>query len=229
VSADHKRPLFAFVLLTIACLLIVVTGARSEAVHEVLDSGAHRVVAGVRLALDHDRRDPAPVAVASTSFDRDDAHRRRDTSRPATPPVTTPSTPAPSAATPSVTSVPEASATASPVARAHRAPRHVVRAPRGDRFHAPSPHRASRARVERAADPVRHATPSRAAHGAAAAASHAHTGAPHGRSVSADARAKARPHGKALGHRTHVRTRPHHPHTGGHHPHHGRAKRHHRH
>jgi hypothetical protein len=229
VSADHKRPLFAFVLLTIACLLIVVTGARSEAVHEVLDSGAHRVVAGVRLALDHDRRDPAPVAVASTSFDRDDAHRRRDTSRPATPPVTTPSTPAPSAAAPSVTSVPEASATASPVARAHRAPRHVVRAPRGDRFHAPPPQRAIRAGVERAADPIRRATPAQATHGAADSARHALTGAPHGRAVSAHAQAKAQPHGRAVGHRTHVRSKPYHPHAGAHHQKHGKTRHHHRH
>jgi hypothetical protein len=113
VSADHKRPLLAFVLVTIACMLIVVNAARSQAVRSVVHHGADRVAAGVRLALEDD--DPAPVAAAAPrSFDRDD----EPAARPRRLPAPTRSSAAPSSAVPSIVEAPE---------RAVRAPRHLVR------------------------------------------------------------------------------------------------------
>lgn len=113
MSADHKRPLLAFVLVTIACLLIVVNAARSEALRSALHHGADRVAAGVRLALEDD---PAPVeATVPRSFDRDD--ERAVASR--RPPAATMLLPGPSVTVPSVSA-------ASLVARQHTvpAPRH---------------------------------------------------------------------------------------------------------
>ena len=55
MSADHKRPLFAFVLVMLACVLIIANGLRSEAFVGMLRARADRVVAGVQLV-------PVPLA-----------------------------------------------------------------------------------------------------------------------------------------------------------------------
>ncbi len=75
MSADHKRPLLAFLLVAIACALIVANAARSNAMRSFVHHGVHRVVAGAELALQHDEHDRAPATVVvppagSAPFDR---------------------------------------------------------------------------------------------------------------------------------------------------------------
>ncbi len=74
MSAEHKRPLLAFAIVAIACMLILANAVRSQAVRSYLRDGAHRVAAGVELALDHPSL-PQPVVAppaAAAPFDRAD-------------------------------------------------------------------------------------------------------------------------------------------------------------
>ncbi|MFC4786889.1 hypothetical protein ACT8ZV_20605 [Nocardioides sp. MAHUQ-72] len=50
MSADHKRPLLAFVIVALLCALIIADSIRSQAVVGYLRAGAVRVVQGVELA-----------------------------------------------------------------------------------------------------------------------------------------------------------------------------------
>lgn len=50
MSADHKRPLIAFVIVAFLCALIIADTMRSQAVVGLLRPGQHRVVAGEELA-----------------------------------------------------------------------------------------------------------------------------------------------------------------------------------
>ena len=62
MSADHKRPLFAFVVIAVMCVLIIANAIRSEAVVGILQHGGARVVAGVEFISTgtvHDRRSSA--------------------------------------------------------------------------------------------------------------------------------------------------------------------------
>ncbi|HEU4812393.1 MAG TPA: hypothetical protein VFT00_09650 [Nocardioides sp.] len=58
MSANHKRPLLAFVLVALACSLIVANGIRSQAVVvSVVRAGAQQLVAGVELVLTDEPRE----------------------------------------------------------------------------------------------------------------------------------------------------------------------------
>lgn len=60
MSANHKRPLFAFVLLALACSMIMANGIRSQAVVSVVRAGAQHLVAGVELFVTDASAEPAP-------------------------------------------------------------------------------------------------------------------------------------------------------------------------
>ena len=65
MSADHKRPLFAFVVIAVMCVLIIANAIRSEAVVGILQHGGWRVVAGVEfisIGTVHDRGRQRPEA-----------------------------------------------------------------------------------------------------------------------------------------------------------------------
>jgi len=49
MSADHRRPLFAFVLVLVVCVIIMVNGLKGQAVVVALRTGAGHVVRGVEL------------------------------------------------------------------------------------------------------------------------------------------------------------------------------------
>jgi hypothetical protein len=51
VSTNHKRPLFAFFLVALACSMIIANGVRSQAVVSVVRAGAQRLVAGIELVV----------------------------------------------------------------------------------------------------------------------------------------------------------------------------------
>jgi len=54
VSVDHKRPLLAFAVVTVACIVIMVNAVRSDAFVSVLRSQASHVVSGLgRAPADH--------------------------------------------------------------------------------------------------------------------------------------------------------------------------------
>lgn len=54
MSVDHKRPLLAFAVVTVACIVILANAVRSEAFVSVLRSEASHVVSGLGLApADH--------------------------------------------------------------------------------------------------------------------------------------------------------------------------------
>ncbi len=65
MSVDHKRPLFAFVIVAIACAVIVANGIRSEAFVAMMRIGASHIVAGIVLepARDQPQR-PSPTAAS---------------------------------------------------------------------------------------------------------------------------------------------------------------------
>lgn len=59
MSADHRRPLFAFVLVLVVCVIIMVNGLKGQAVVSALRTGAGHVVEGVELVTtrgDHGHR-----------------------------------------------------------------------------------------------------------------------------------------------------------------------------
>jgi hypothetical protein len=79
MSADHKRPLYAFVIVAIMCALIIANALRSQAVMGVLQAGAAQVVHGTELHPQDAHRQPgrpveapvltvpAPVAPTATT------------------------------------------------------------------------------------------------------------------------------------------------------------------
>ncbi len=78
MSADHKRPLYAFVIVAIMCALIIANALRSQAVMGVLQAGVAPVVPGLQLhhrepaeppvlAVPEPASPPAPAASSSQS------------------------------------------------------------------------------------------------------------------------------------------------------------------
>jgi hypothetical protein len=144
----------AFVLVAIACMLILANAVRSEAVHGYLEDGAHRVVAGVELALEHQSAAQPIVAppAASAPFDRVDvaAAPGRPIPAPSAPtasasvPLQAAPTLPPVASMPSVQGHETPAATAAGLARATR-PHTVHRTPHAvHRATHPGTHRAAR-------------------------------------------------------------------------------------
>ncbi|MBB6626729.1 hypothetical protein H5V45_05265 [Nocardioides sp. KIGAM211] len=68
VRYDHRRPLVAFVIVALACGLIVANGLRSQAVVGFLHRGVQHVVAGTPL-----QPAPAPAAPAAPAHPRSTA------------------------------------------------------------------------------------------------------------------------------------------------------------
>lgn len=65
MSDNHKRPLFAFVVVAIACGLIIANGVRTEALVGLLRAGAQHVVAGVPFVPDAPHRTTVPARAAA--------------------------------------------------------------------------------------------------------------------------------------------------------------------
>lgn len=61
MSANHKRPLLAFVLVALACSMIIANGVRSQAVVTVVRAGAQHLVSGVELVVADAPREPAAL------------------------------------------------------------------------------------------------------------------------------------------------------------------------
>lgn len=59
MSDNHKRPLLAFVLVALACSLIIANGVRTQAVVSAVHTGAQHLVAGVELVLTDEAHKPA--------------------------------------------------------------------------------------------------------------------------------------------------------------------------
>lgn len=51
MSANHKRPLLAFVLVALACSMIIANGIRTQAVVSAIRAGAQHLVTGVELVV----------------------------------------------------------------------------------------------------------------------------------------------------------------------------------
>lgn len=74
MSVDHKRPLFAFVIVAIACAVIIANGIRSEAFVAMMRTGASHIVAG--MVLEPARHRPQHTTAAApgpTHVDRSSA------------------------------------------------------------------------------------------------------------------------------------------------------------
>ena len=59
MSANHKRPLLAFVLVALACSMIIANGLRSQAVVSMVRAGAQHLVAGFDLVVADASAEPA--------------------------------------------------------------------------------------------------------------------------------------------------------------------------
>lgn len=74
MSVDHKRPLFAFAIVAIACAVIIVNGIRSEAFVAIMRTGASHIVAGMVLEpVRHRPQHTTAAAPAPASVDRSSA------------------------------------------------------------------------------------------------------------------------------------------------------------
>ena len=63
MSADHKRPLLAFVLVALVCSMIIANGVRTQAdVVSVVRASAQHLVAGVEFVVTDAPRERAPIS-----------------------------------------------------------------------------------------------------------------------------------------------------------------------